>query len=106
MSRPVIGPSEARFARCSAQITPYSARVVMRTVGLYAPFRELTRLGCSRSLSSVSCERLISLTSCDCTMGTPRNADLGHLAQIQDLVDLILRQHPFLLDEITDENVF
>src|SRR6185437_468201 len=37
MSRPVTGPSSDRRARCSAQITPYSAQVVIRILGGYRP---------------------------------------------------------------------
>src|SRR4051812_19375790 len=72
-------------------MTPYSARVVMRTVGRYASAHEVTR-----STSS---------TGGDGAMCSAWNANLGHLPKIQHFVDLFVGQHMLLFDEITDENI-
>src|SRR3954469_17035353 len=72
-------------------MTPYSARVVMRTVGRYASAHEVTR-----STSS---------TGGDGAMRSAWNADLGHLPKIQHFVDLFVGEHVLLLHEVTYENV-
>jgi len=91
MSRPVIGPSDARRARWRAQMTPYSARVVMRTIGRYASTQEVTRPAIS------ACR--------DGTVRTARNADLRHFPKIQHFIDLIVGENMFTLHEIANENV-
>src|ERR1043166_4827481 len=91
MSRPVIGPSDARRARWSAQMTPYSARVVMRTIGRYASKQEVTRPAIS--------------AGSNCAVGTARNTNLRHFSEIQDLVDLIVGKNVLAFHEIANENV-
>ena len=64
----------------------------MRTLGLYASSRKLTRRGATQPAR-------------DGTVRTTRNTDFGHLPQIEHFVDLIVGQHVLALDEIANEDV-
>src|SRR3982750_2402217 len=91
-----MGPSPARRARWSAQISPYSAHVVMRTPESYT-----TRQ------TSVSPAIIGKGSAAGADVVRPaRYSDLRHLAQIEDVVDLAVRQHMLALHEVADQHAF
>src|SRR4051812_29361914 len=91
-----MGPSPARRARWSAQISPYSAHVVMRTPESYTT--------CQTSVSPASIGKG-SAARADVVRAS-RYADLRHLAKIEDVVDLAIGQHVLALHEIADQHAF
>src|SRR6266571_5341524 len=84
MSRPVTGPSVSRLARWSAQMTPYSASVVIRTSWNLSP----------------------SATSATSAIVFAGDADLGHLTQVEDLIDFVGGQNLVPLHKIANEHAF
>src|SRR5687767_15552434 len=98
MSRPVTGPSVTRRARWSAQMRPYSAQVVIRTQKGYGGGRA------EGSLRSPAPRAGPPSARGHHPVRATRHADLRHLAQVEHLVDLPLREERVAAHHVADQH--
>src|SRR5690348_12471582 len=97
MSRPVTGSPEPNFARCSEQMRPYSAHVVMRTI------QDRSRGSERQAEWSPLAQRS---PSAHAAVLAARNADLRHLPKVEHFVNLIVGEHVLALHEIANQHTF